>query len=1019
VRAWILTLALLAGAANAEAASRVVQYGPVPAWVGPTPAETSATPPPGAPLRVIYSDWQTRLTATGDEIFNAYRMKILTPEALVVGNISAAWNPSTDDITVHRLRIIRAGRTIDVLQTARFRVIERENNLDYAMLDGDLTAVLQVPGLQVGDELEFAATVRRRDPTFGDRSQGAGQLPMGGVPGAFRLRLIWPKARSVTWRSTPDLGEPSLEDRGSERALTYELRDPKSAVITDGAPLRANIRRQLQFSEFASWAQISNQVWPLFDRAATLAPNSPVQTEIARIAASTPDPAARAEAALKLVQDRIRYVYVGLNDGNYRPAGADETWTRRFGDCKAKTALLLAILRGLGIEAQAMLVNSTGGDGTDQRLPTPAAFDHVLVRATVGSKRYWLDGTRLGDRHLKDLAPPPSRWALPLSGGQVELEAIIPVPPLHPQLSTVLDVDASAGFDVPAKVRVEQVVRGDAAIGFQTRLSALSPDDAERGLKAYWREQNSWVEPATVGWRFDEAQNLVVLTMAGEGKPDWEGDDKEGRSLDIYKAGFTPPNEHRRPKEQDQATPWLTDFPTYKRWTTLIRLPPETARWQWGYSAKPVREHLGGVSYWRDASLENGVVRTTMSSRVFAPEISAAEAQEINTRLPAFDNKISRVFQEDSVRRGPPTDPEIAKAELAAAKDPQKLAQLAGYFLSVQKCDTAIRLYDKALALNPTLGMAVGGKAQCLQSQGDVAGALRVVEAAAKGSPDPNFALMRAHLLIDAGRKADAVGVLETVSSAHPKELAVLSGAAAEAGRISEGDLALADANLAVKAAPGDPAALQLRAEVYSKAHRFADGLADMDEAVRLSPEDPVNVRGRGIMLMKLGRIPEALADLEEASRINPLEPSIISARARALRIGRRPDEAIALWDPYVAIDKSGAGLNARCWERAVDNRDIDQAETDCAGAIQKAPKMAAYWDSFALVALRAGRLDEALKRYDQALALNPRQAPSLYARGITRLRAGDKTQGQADIAAARALDPAADQELTEAGLTP
>ena len=36
-------------------------------------------------------------------------------------------------------------------------------------------------------------------------------------------------------------------------------------------------------------------------------------------------------------EDKPACVYVGLDGGNYRPAAADDTWHRRFGDCKAKT----------------------------------------------------------------------------------------------------------------------------------------------------------------------------------------------------------------------------------------------------------------------------------------------------------------------------------------------------------------------------------------------------------------------------------------------------------------------------------------------------------------------------------------------------------------------------------------------------------------------------------------------------------------------------------------------------------
>lgn len=78
----------------------------------------------------------------------------------------------------------------------------------------------------------------------------------------------------------------------------------------------------------------------------------------------------RAAAALKLVQQDVRYIYIGLNGGNLSPATAEETWQRRYGDCKAKTVLLLALLRELGIEAEAVLVNNSGADdGLDERLP--------------------------------------------------------------------------------------------------------------------------------------------------------------------------------------------------------------------------------------------------------------------------------------------------------------------------------------------------------------------------------------------------------------------------------------------------------------------------------------------------------------------------------------------------------------------------------------------------------------------------------------------------------------------------
>lgn len=43
---------------------------------------------------------------------------------------------------------------------------------------------------------------------------------------------------------------------------------------------------------------------------------------------------------------------------------------------------------------------------------------------------------------------------------------------------------------------------------------------------------------------------------------------------------------------------------------------------------------------------------------------------------------------------------------------------------------------------------------------------------------------------------------------------------------------------------------------------------------------------------------------------------------------------------------------------------------------------------------------------FDQALKLDPKNAKALYERGLTKSQSGDGSGGDADIAAARALDP-------------
>jgi Domain of Unknown Function with PDB structure (DUF3857)/Transglutaminase-like superfamily len=642
----LIAAAMAAGPVAAPTPAREVAYAPAPAWRAPPPEPTGAPTPEGAAYRVVYSDTQVRVADGEVETFAAYRLKILKPEALDVGNIVLSWQPAGGRATVHAVRILRGGVPTDVLETTKFRVLEREQNLERAALDGEYTAALQVPGLQVGDELEVAATISQRDPTLGDRAFGAGQLPVAGLPGAFRYRLLWPAGHAIRWQTSPDLdGRPTKSGDGGED-LVFELRDPSPSVPTEGAPPRYNVRRFVEYSDFASWADLSKRFWPLYQEASTLAPNSPLRREAKRIAASATTPAERVEAALALVQDQVRYVYVGLDGGNYRPAPADQTWERRFGDCKAKTVLLLALLKELRIEAEPVLGNLAGGDGTDQRLPSPAQFNHVLVRARIGTQSYWLDGTRLGDKSLDRLPAPAFRWALPVRKAGAGLEPVPPEPPRSPQMLQVADLDSSAGTDKPAKVSLKRILRGDEVQPIRTQLASLSAEGATRMLRDYWRNAESWVQADAVAWSYDEPSGALVLSLTGTGDLDWSGDSASGHSLSINGAGFYPPERLRRPADQDASAPWATDYPLYRCWATTVHLPAAPAGWRWAYQAGSMSRTLGGTDYWRRAGLTGNVMRTVMSRRVAVPEIPAAEAKALNDQIPGFDNNMSQVFEQ-------------------------------------------------------------------------------------------------------------------------------------------------------------------------------------------------------------------------------------------------------------------------------------------------------------------------------------------------------------------------------------
>jgi hypothetical protein len=139
-----------------------------------------------------------------------------------------------------------------------------------------------------------------------------------------------------------------------------------------------------------------------------------------------PTPAERAGAALRAVQDEVRYFSVALGESSHRPSEPAATWTRRYGDCKDKARLLSTILGQLGIEAVPALVSSEYGRGIATRTSAADWFDHVIVRARIAGETFWLDGTRTQQRGpLEQLDVGDFGVALPVAAGTKELVPIV------------------------------------------------------------------------------------------------------------------------------------------------------------------------------------------------------------------------------------------------------------------------------------------------------------------------------------------------------------------------------------------------------------------------------------------------------------------------------------------------------------------------------------------------------------------------------------------------------------------
>lgn len=881
-------------------AGEEVLYGPAPEWV-----EESALPAvrPGPPI-VLFDD-QRRIEEGRLSSYIDRAIRIDNPQMLTaVGTIQAQWMPDKGDLTVHRVAIVRGGEEIDLLgQGVRFEVLRRERQLEQRMIDGSYTATLPVPGLRVGDVLRVSYTMTQSDQALDREVQTYAGLPTGPFEaGLARVRISWPESSDVRWRASRgiELAEPVVRD--GYALIDVRLPLAKPAEVPEDAPLRYRMPPMLQAGTFADWAEVSRVMGPLYATEGMIARDGPIAREVAAIVARHDKPLERAVAALRLVQDEVAYLLNGMQGGNYIPQAPAETWEKRYGDCKAKTMLLLAMLREIGIEAEAVAVASAGGDLVPGMLPMPGAFDHVIVHAVIEGEDYWLDGTSSGASMQVVHEVPAFQVALPLREQGSDL---IPMPQRPQQTFDRLariTIDHRAGLDVPTLYQAEWTLTGSAAAPYRAVIGQAGADQIEEYLSGFTAGQLGESLIVDSDLSYDEASNTVTVKVSGLTGSSWQwerGTGSRAFSLPSQAFEFRPDRSRSAWREIPVAIPG----PFSERAELTVLLPQDGN----GYAleGKPEFEtELATVRIQRTSRLDGGALHVVDTAAWPGGEVAA---EQISTER----QKAARFGSADLKLRAPAGAPR--RFDTASSRDRRRYAAIeAAYARLIQKHPDELENYryraqframtfDRAGALtdlNEIIGREPAAadyitRSHLLTDMGRLEDALADAETAWEIDPSIEAAFARASILPYLDRVDEAIAVLEEQDGDAEQQVALttaISELEGQAGRKEEG-LQRIEALLARR--PNDPTMLNARCWYQAIWNHRADELVERcTEAVERADWSAPVLDSRAMGYYRLGRYQEALKDIEAALASSPeLTPTLFMRGVVRRELGDREGE--------------------------------------------------------------------------------------------------------------------------------
>ena len=344
------------------------------------------------PVDILLEDYRYDIGPSG-RLKETYRKvyRILHQEA--IEGWSAAerqYQPWRDSKPVLRARVITSDGAVHDLDPKTIADAPAADADDSVFSDARIVRA-PLPAVAAGAIIEYEITVDSA-PSFPEAGFSGLASVFDTVPiERFHVALDAPKgtALKVAGRMIADSAIQRTSSKGATH-IELDLGPLKARKDFESyLPFNAPNWPGLAFTTAQSWQILSERYSAIVDAQIQAADLKPLMPNV--------DPAAAPEVIVAQLTSRlhrnIRYTGVEFGDAAIVPARPGEVMQRKYGDCKDKSTLLVAMLRSAGLKASVALLDSGYGTDTDPEIPGVDRFNHAIVYVDLPGKPMWIDAT--------------------------------------------------------------------------------------------------------------------------------------------------------------------------------------------------------------------------------------------------------------------------------------------------------------------------------------------------------------------------------------------------------------------------------------------------------------------------------------------------------------------------------------------------------------------------------------------------------------------------------------------------
>ncbi len=418
------------------------------------------------------------------------------------------------DATITKIDWKKNSRETNPAQTTRMNIYDPKQKILKVFL----------PGLKIGDTIHYKVRIRNFKPMIKGHFFGNAVLqhpfPVKNVNLSISLPANKPLFTLIKDRAHGSRIRFTKVERSGTVTYRWNFQDIKELVPEPGMPEISRVAMRLLFSTMRSWKDVSKWYYRLSEP--KLKPTHSIIQKVTELTKNKQSDMDKIKALFFFVSRKIRYM--GLIEEAKRPGFEPHevglTFARRYGVCRDKAALLVAMLRVAGFRAAPVLVKA--GGKLDKEIPVPY-FNHA-VAAILGKNRkpfLFLDPTsETSNQFLPDYEQDSSCLPAIKEGSDLLLT------PINPPWKNFLTMEIHDKIDrngnLAGTIKVQTGNFIDTA--FRSILMPRSEDQQKKFLEAFIMKRRpgiriselSWTDPSKTQMPFSFKCSFTIKNAAAQ-----------------------------------------------------------------------------------------------------------------------------------------------------------------------------------------------------------------------------------------------------------------------------------------------------------------------------------------------------------------------------------------------------------------------------------------------------------------------------------------------------------------------